>query len=71
MIADNIRLLLEFFAFLGSVVFVYVQLSNKISELDIRLRVQEKQEEKVLQKLDALIEKINDLEIKLQNKVNR
>jgi chaperonin cofactor prefoldin len=71
MMADNIRLLLEFFAFLGSVVFVYVQLSNKISELDIRLRVQEKQEEKVLQKLDALIEKINDLEIKLQNKVNR
>lgn len=55
----------------GAMIGGYVKLMTKIKELEIRLAQVEKQDDKILEKLESIAEDIGDIKIEMQNKVNR
>ena len=65
---------MEIIAFLGlsgTMIGGYVKLMTKIRELEIRLTHVEKQDDKILAKLDSIEEKINNVNIQIQNKQDK
>ena len=50
---------------------IYVKISLKLKELEIRVSMVEKQDDKLGKKLDNILEQINKLAIALQNKQDR
>ena len=49
----------------------YVKIMSKIKELEIRISTVEKQDDKILTKLDEIVEKVNEIKIDLQNKQDK
>ena len=49
----------------------YTRVNVQLKELDLRLKIVEKQDDTIMQKLDTVLEEIGDLKIELQNKQNR
>ncbi len=49
----------------------YVKLMTKIKELEIRLNSVEKQDDKIINKLDLIAEAISEIKIEMQNKQDR
>jgi ribosome-associated translation inhibitor RaiA len=43
----------------------------KLREIDVRLRAVEKQDDEIYSKFDKVMDKLNAIEIKLENKANR
>lgn len=68
---DKIDTILKLLGFIGGLIAVYVALSNKISEIDIRLRVVEKQDDKINAKLDDIADTLTEIKVELNNKQNR
>jgi uncharacterized protein YoxC len=50
---------------------IYVKVSLKLKELEVRVSMVEKQEDMITKKLDHILETINKLAIALQNKQDR
>ena len=50
---------------------IYVKISLKLKELEIRVSMVEKQDDTLSKKLDHILDQINKLSIALQNKQDR
>ena len=50
---------------------IYVKISLKLKELEIRVNMVEKQDDTLSKKLDHILDQINKLAIALQNKQDR
>ena len=50
---------------------LYVKISLKLKELEIRVSMVEKQDDQIYKKLDHILDQINKLSIALQNKQDR
>lgn len=50
---------------------IYVKISLKLKELEIRVSMVEKQDDKLGKKLDHILDQINKLFVEMQNKQDR
>jgi hypothetical protein len=50
---------------------IYTDVQVKLSELEIRLKSVEKQDDEIYAKLDKIMDKLNNIQIALQNKADR
>jgi hypothetical protein len=67
----NLSNVIEILAFGVSMVVGYVKMQVKIKELEVRLDASEKQDNRIMEKLDRIGEDINDIKLDLQNKQDR
>lgn len=67
----NIFLIGQAIIIIVGLISIYTKVTLKLKELEIRVQMVEKQDDKIVQKLDSIIETINTLAIKLQNKQDR
>lgn len=58
-------------AFITACVIVYTRINGKLKELEVRVSLMEKQESRVLEKLDNIRDDISELKIAIQNKADR
>jgi uncharacterized protein YoxC len=56
---------------IGGLIGIYVKVSLKLKELEIRVNVVEKQDDQISRKLDTITQQLNQLSIQLQNKQDR
>lgn len=56
---------------LGGLIGIYVKVSLKLKELEIRVSVVEKQDDQISKKLDNIFNQLTHLTIQLQNKQDR
>ncbi len=56
---------------IGGLIGIYVKVSLKLKELEIRVNVVEKQDDQISRKLDTIAHQLNTLSIQLQNKQDR
>ena len=56
---------------IGGLIGIYVKVSLKLKELEIRVNVVEKQDDQISRKLDLITRQLNQLSIQLQNKQDR
>ena len=56
---------------IGGLIGIYVKVSLKLKELEIRVQVVEKQDDQISRKLDIITQQLNQLSIQLQNKQDR
>ena len=56
---------------IAGVIGIYVKISLKLKELEIRVSMVEKQDDQIYKKLDHILDQINKLSIALQNKQDR
>jgi hypothetical protein len=57
--------------FVGGLFKIYTDMQVRFRELEIRLTSVEKQDDEIYVKLDKMMEKLVDIEIALQNKMDR
>jgi hypothetical protein len=57
--------------FMGTIIGIYIHFASKIKEFEIRLKIVEQQDDKILKKLDDVLEVVNDVRVELNNKQNR
>lgn len=50
---------------------IYVKVSTKLKELDIRVSAVEKQDNVIIGKLDDIKEDVGEIKVEMQNKQNR
>lgn len=55
----------------GGLISIYVKVSLKLKELEIRVQMVEKHEDIIASKLDAIQTTLNGLAISIQNKADR
>lgn len=58
-------------AIIIGLISIYVKVSLKLKELEVRVSMVEKQDDIITKKLDGIQESLNRLAIELQNKQNR
>jgi uncharacterized protein YoxC len=58
-------------AIIVGLISIYVKVSLKLKELEVRVSMVEKNEDSIAKKLDNIIETINRLAISMQNKQDR
>ena len=58
-------------AIVTGLIGIYVKVSLKLKELEIRVAVVEKQDDQISRKLDTIATQISNLSIQLQNKQDR
>jgi uncharacterized protein YoxC len=56
---------------IGGLIGIYVKISLKLKELEIRVNMVEKQDDQIYKKLDHILAEINKMAIALQNKQDR
>ena len=56
---------------IAGLIGIYVKISLKLKELEIRVSMVEKQDDNLSKKLDHILDQINKLAIALQNKQDR
>jgi uncharacterized protein YoxC len=56
---------------IAGLIGIYVKISLKLKELEIRVSMVEKQDDQIYKKLDNILDQINKLSIALQNKQDR
>jgi len=56
---------------IAGLIGIYVKISLKLKELEIRVNMVEKQDDQIYKKLDHILDQINKLSIALQNKQDR
>jgi hypothetical protein len=61
----------QFVAIVTGLIGIYVKVSLKLKELEIRVAVVEKQDDQISRKLDTIASQISNLSIQLQNKQDR
>lgn len=58
-------------AIIGGLIAIYVKVTLKLRELEIRVEMIEKEDDYINQKLDKIDRAINNIAIQLQNKKDR
>lgn len=58
-------------AILVGLIGIYVKVSLKLKELEVRVHVVEKQDDQISRKLDTIAAQLNNLTVQLQNKQDR
>ena len=58
-------------AIIVGLISIYVKVSLKLKELEIRVHVVEKKDDDISKKLDTITQQLNQLFIQLQNKQDR
>ena len=58
-------------AIIGGLIAIYVKTTLKIKELEIRVNMIEKEDARMMEKLERIERAINNLAIQLQNKQDR
>lgn len=58
-------------AILVGLIGIYVKVSLKLKELEVRVHVVEKQDDQISRKLDTIAAQLNNLSVQLQNKQDR
>ena len=58
-------------AILTGLIGIYVKVSLKLKELEVRVSVVEKQDDQISRKLDVIANQLTNLSIQLQNKQDR
>ena len=58
-------------AIIGGLITIYVKTTLKIKELEIRVNMIEKEDARMMEKLERIEKAINNLAIQLQNKQDR
>ena len=56
---------------IAGLIGIYVKISLKLKELEIRVSMVEKQDDQIYKKLDNILDQINKLSIAMQNKQDR
>lgn len=56
---------------IGGLIGIYVKVSLKLKELEIRVNVVEKQDDQISRKLDTIATQLNNLMVQIQNKQDR
>ena len=64
-------LLLAIVGLAGKLIHQYTMFSNKLRELELRVAIVEKQDDRILDKLDDIAETLKDVQIELSNKQNK
>jgi len=67
----NLSNVLEIFGFGITIVVGFVKMQVKIKELEVRLNAMEKNDNRIMEKLERIGEDINDIKLDLQNKQDR
>lgn len=67
----NLSNVLEIFGFGITVVIGWTRMQVKIKELEVRLNNQEKNDNRIMEKLERIGDDINDIKLDLQNKQDR
>lgn len=67
----NLSNVLEIFGFGITIVVGFVKMQVKIKELEVRLNNQEKNDNRIMEKLERIGDDINDIKLDLQNKQDR
>lgn len=70
---QNIALFLagQAIAIIVGLISIYVKVSLKLKELEVRVNMVEKQDDIIAKKLDNILQTINNLAIAIQNKQDR
>lgn len=58
-------------AIIITLIGVYTKLTNKIKELEMRVAYTEKQDDRIMAKLDSIAEDVNEIKIELKNKQDK
>jgi|GEM_PF-3064759 len=58
-------------ALIGAGFTIYTRIMVKLKELELRVKMVEKQDDSIMKKLDDLQSSINDVKISLENKLDR
>lgn len=58
-------------ALLGTGFTIYTRIMVKLKELELRVKMVEKQDDSIMRKLDDMAESINDIKLVLENKQDR
>lgn len=58
-------------AIIAGLISIYVKVSLKLKELEVRVNMVEKQDDIIAKKLDNILQTINNLAIAIQNKQDR
>lgn len=66
-----VTIIVQSVLFLGTVIKIYNDVQMKLKELDIRLSAVEKQDDEIYQKLDKMMDLIQEIKIQLERKQNR
>lgn len=56
---------------IGGLIGIYVKVTLKLKELEVRVNMVEKHDDAISKKLDAITEQLKQLFIQLQNKADR
>lgn len=64
-------IIIQSVAFAVGLFKIYTDMQIKMKELDVRLSAVEKQDDEIYSKLDRIMEKVNSIEVKLEQKQNR
>jgi uncharacterized protein YoxC len=56
---------------IAGLIGIYVKISLKLKELEIRVSMVEKQDDQIYKKLDHILDQINKMAIAMQNKQDR
>jgi hypothetical protein len=59
------------FLFLSGLVGIYVKMTTKLRELEIRVGAVERQDNVIIAKLDAIMEDVTEIKVEMVNKQNR
>lgn len=63
--------IIEAVIFLAALSSIYTKWEVRFKELEIRIQKVEQQDEEIYKKLDIISDKLTDLKVELQNKINR
>ena len=66
-----VTIIVQSVLFLGTVIKIHNDVQIKLKELDIRLSAVEKQDDEIYQKLDKMMDLIQEIKIQLERKQNR
>ena len=66
-----VTIIVQSVLFLGTVIKFHNDVQMKLKELDIRLSAVEKQDDEIYQKLDKMMDLIQEIKIQLERKQNR
>jgi hypothetical protein len=66
-----IAFIMESVLFLAGLFKVYTDMQVHFKEIDVRLKAVERQDDEIYEKLDKIMTKLSEIEIKMESKANR
>jgi chaperonin cofactor prefoldin len=66
-----VAFIMESVLFLAGLFKVYTDMQVHFKEIDVRLKAVERQDDEIYEKLDRIMEKLSQMDVKMENKANR